>query len=404
MLKTVNGWIAKNKIHTASEPTFAFHGEDITANAVDDEPSLEPLTAAAPPERTPVPLPPQPVFRPDPDQLASPHESPPAIDPSQIRGGSEPTIINGDHEPTPDEVFSPELPLDVTESPIPEVDDSPSANVRTYLPKAPIEMREKSTRIRKPPVQFNLGVTSEPRATLEEARRAPTTLMSMQRGLKLFRTETEKAIELEVTALLSKTTFEAVDADKPPNNQRKRTLRSIMNVVEKYLPTLDSAGNRALDKVKARLCVGGRGQNRGEYLQEEIEFPTANIASIFTIAQIAAAEGRFVMVGDVGSAYLNALMPRGNQVEILYMAIEPDVAREIIRQDSSFLPFQRRNGGLIVILNKALDGCIESAKLWYYELAGTLKKHGFTANPRDICIFSKTVRAVQFTIDCRLCR
>jgi hypothetical protein len=222
--------------------------------------------------------------------------------------------------------------------------------------------------------------------------------MSVQRGLKLFRTETEKARELEVTALLSKMAFEAVDADKPPHNQRKRTLRIIMNVVEKYLPTLDSTGNRALDKLKARLCVDRRGQDRGEYRQEEIESPTANIASIFTIAQIAAAEGIFVMVGDIGSAYLNALMPRGIQDKILYMAIEPDVAREMIRQDSSFLPFQRRSAGLIVILNKALYGCIESAKLWYHELAGTLTKHGFTANPRDICIFNKTVRAIQITI------
>jgi Reverse transcriptase (RNA-dependent DNA polymerase) len=170
-----------------------------------------------------------------------------------------------------------------------------------------------------------------------------------------------------------------------------------MNVVEKYLPTLDSEGNRALDKVKARLCVDGRGQDRTEYRQDEIESPTANIASIFTIAQIAAAEGRFIMVGDVGSAYLNALM-WGNQDKVLYMSIEPEVAKEIIRQDPSFLPFQRRNGGLVVILNKALYGCIESAKLWYHELAGTLKTIGFKPNPRDICIFNKTVKDVQVTV------
>jgi Reverse transcriptase (RNA-dependent DNA polymerase) len=85
-------------------------------------------------------------------------------------------------------------------------------------------------------------------------------------------------------------------------------------------------------------------------------------------------------------------MPRGDQSKILYMAIEPDVAREIIRQDRSFLPFQRRNGGLIVILNKALYGCIESAKLWYHELAG------FKPNPRDIYIFNKDARGTQITI------
>jgi hypothetical protein len=92
-----------------------------------------------------------------------------------------------------------------------------------------------------------------------------------------------------------------------------------MNVVEKYLPTLDSDGNRALDKVKARLCVDGRGQDRTEYRQEVIESPIANIASIFTIAQTAAAEGKFVTFGNVGSAYLNALMPRGNLDKTLYL-------------------------------------------------------------------------------------
>lgn len=39
-----------------------------------------------------------------------------------------------------------------------------------------------------------------------------------------------------------------------------------MNVVEKYLPTLDKTGDRAVDK--ARLCVDGdgRAQNRADYL------------------------------------------------------------------------------------------------------------------------------------------
>ena len=72
---------------------------------------------------------------------------------------------------------------------------------------------------------------------------------------------------------------------------------------------LDEKGNRAIDKVKARLCVDGRGQDRADYHITDIESPTANVASIFTIAQIAASEERFIMVGEVGTAYLNANMP-----------------------------------------------------------------------------------------------
>lgn len=49
-------------------------------------------------------------------------------------------------------------------------------------------------------------------------------------------------------------------------------------------------------------------------------------------------------------------------------------------------------------LDKALYGCIESAKLWYNEIAGTLRSNGFTANPRDICVFNKDVKGNQFTI------
>jgi hypothetical protein len=84
--------------------------------------------------------------------------------------------------------------------------------------------------------------------------------------------------------------------------------------------------------------------------------------------------------------------------KILYMLIEPDVAREIIKQDKAFAPYQRRNGSLIVILNKALFGCIESAKLWYNELAGTLKVNGFVLNPRDICVLNKKAKGTQITI------
>jgi Reverse transcriptase (RNA-dependent DNA polymerase) len=396
VIQTINGWAAKNKNLTSTEPLFTFHERDITHDAPEDE--FESMTAAAPLESVAAPLPLPPAFRPILDEAIPSATSPRPMDPSEIGGVREETIVSEVTEPTPDVIPGPEELLVDEPGLTPEAEEPEPANVRTHRPKAPLEPREKSTRIRKPTVRFNLGTTTEPRATLEQTRSPPTALMSVMRGLKLFPAETGKAIELEVAALLNKTTFLAVDGDAPPHNMRKRTLRSIMNVVEKYLPTLDADGNRALDKVKARLCVDGRGQDRGEYRLDDIESPTANIASILTVAQIAAAEERFVMVGDVGSAYLNASMPMDDPSKILYMLIEPDVAREIIKQDKAFAPYQRRNGSLIVILNKALYGCIESAKLWYNELAGTLKVNGFVPNPRDICVFNKKAKGTQITI------
>jgi Reverse transcriptase (RNA-dependent DNA polymerase) len=57
-----------------------------------------------------------------------------------------------------------------------------------------------------------------------------------------------------------------------------------------------------------------------------------------------------------------------------------------------------KNRKILVRLNKGLYGCIESAKLWYEEIAGTLKSNGFTANLRDACIFNKDIHVKHFTI------
>jgi hypothetical protein len=216
--------------------------------------------------------------------------------------------------------------------------------------------------------------------------------------LKLFPNKATAAIESEVKSLLAKGTFSGVHMEQLTPSQTKKILRSNMNVVEKYLPTLNSNGDRQIDKVKARFCVDGRAQVREDYAADEVESPTASIAAIFTVAQIAAAENRFIMVGDVGSAYLNANMPMDKPDKILHMYIDKNVTDVIIKQDKSFASFRRHNGGLVVRLDKALYGCIESAKLWYNEIAGTLRSNGFTANPRDICVFNKDVKGNQFTI------
>jgi hypothetical protein len=40
-------------------------------------------------------------------------------------------------------------------------------------------------------------------------------------------------------------------------------------------------------------------------------------------------------------------------------------------------------------MKKALYGCIQSAVLWYNELASTLKATDFVQNPYDICSFTR---------------
>ena len=414
----VNGWASKNKINTSVDPAFTFHDVDITLDAADPDETYVPVTAHSPDTNDSVSAPSQdfaiviPTMEsrgaegPDPEELALPDDAyngdADSTGNTVLTGPTEPTEMTQEDDTSQSyvDIGGEDHELQPThEHPEPALTHVPVLTpvrtpVLTRSRTQPTVQREPSTRVRRAPERYNLATTDDSRTTENHLQ----THMSVSRGLRMFKEKTSLAIEGEVKSLLAKKTFNGVDVSAWAVDKKQKILRSIMNIVEKYHPTLDEKGDRSVDKVKARLCVDGRAQERGQYRPDEIESPTASISSIFTIAQIAAAEERFVMIGDVGSAYLNAVMPTDDPAKILYMSIEPDVASEIIRQDTTFAPFQRANGTLVVQLNKALYGCIESAKLWYQEIASTLTKHGFTANPRDICIFNKTVRGTQITI------
>ena len=52
VITTVNGWAAKNKLHTSIDPIFTFHDRDIT-NDVDND-AVGNITRAAPPTAVPI--------------------------------------------------------------------------------------------------------------------------------------------------------------------------------------------------------------------------------------------------------------------------------------------------------------------------------------------------------------
>jgi len=59
---------------------------------------------------------------------------------------------------------------------------------------------------------------------------------------------------------------------------------------------------------------------------------------------------------------------------------------------------RQEDGTMIVKLDKALYGLIESAKIWYEHITGSLKNMGFTMNPKEPCIWNKMVDGNQLTI------
>lgn len=155
---------------------------------------------------------------------------------------------------------------------------------------------------------------------------------------------------------------------------------------EKFTP----AGE--FDKLKARLVAGGHMQDKALY--EDISSPTVSTSAVFMIAAIAAKEQRSVVTVDIAGAYLNADM---GEEEVL-MSLDKTLAMLLVKIKPEYAQYLLKDGTMIVKLNKALYGCIESAKLWYDNLTATLEAMGFTTNKRDICVFNKMFGDKQCTI------
>ena len=187
-----------------------------------------------------------------------------------------------------------------------------------------------------------------------------------------------KAMVLEVLQMVEKEVLHPISIKKLSLKQMKKILRSSMFLKEKF----NSSGE--FQKLKARLVAGGDGQDKSLYPVEDITSPTADASSVFMIAHIAAHEGRHVGSGDVTGAYLNADM----KAEV-HMKLPKIIAQILVSIMPEYKTFLLPSGEIVVQLDKALYGCVESARLWYEHLAMSMERLGFTRNPLDICVFNK---------------
>jgi len=190
-----------------------------------------------------------------------------------------------------------------------------------------------------------------------------------------------------------KETYAPVLLSSLSNRQLKKVLSSQMFTVCKYGP------DGAFIKVKSRLVAGGHRQRHEMYDRSEIASPTAGPTSVFALAHIAAVENRHVMTCDITAAYLNALMPLDPDGDPIVMFLDKTLAQLLLIVRPDYQRFVEENTGKIYVrLNKALYGCIQSAKLWYDKLVSDLAEIGFEPNPYDPCILNATINDVQCSI------
>jgi hypothetical protein len=166
-------------------------------------------------------------------------------------------------------------------------------------------------------------------------------------------------------------------------------VRTFMFVIDKFTP------DGALLKVKARLVAMGNMQDP-DGISMDTSAPTVDITSVLTMAAIAAAEGRHKMTCDVAGAFLHTVWPKkqGRQ----YVHLDKVNARILCQIRPEYWEFVNSDGGMVLELDRALYGLVQSARLWYDRLVGVLSQNGYVANPMDPCVWNKGEGAEQCSV------
>ena len=213
--------------------------------------------------------------------------------------------------------------------------------------------------------------------------------ITLKKAVRQFGDAAIDAIKLELRQLLDKGTFTPVKASTLSSAQRKRVIRSSMFLKEKF----NASG--IFEKLKARLVANGSQQDRELY--DNISSPTVSLPALFIMLTLAAKEKRIVTSFDIGNAYLNASME--NEQEEVLMVVDRFISNILKHLAPNLAPFANPDTGeLTVRLNRALYGCIRSARLWYERLHAALVELGYTANEVDPCVFYKMIDGVSSTI------
>ena len=142
-------------------------------------------------------------------------------------------------------------------------------------------------------------------------------------------------------------------------------------------------------KIRGRWVGGGHQQKREESLAERVA-PTARGTTHNILMAIAAFEGRQLLVGDIPSAYLQAdhVPANGKAVHII---ADRYTTKLIVEAMPEYTEFVRPNGTMILKVEKAMFGLVESAWLWYKELERHLVGIGYTVSTSDRGLFFKKV-------------
>jgi hypothetical protein len=137
-------------------------------------------------------------------------------------------------------------------------------------------------------------------------------------------------------------------------------------------------------KLKFRIVPHGHLLDRTLYEPKETTSPTVSMESIFACINVAAIENRKGFTMDIPGAYLNAELKDKHVVRF-----PADLAAEYVALYPEYVRFLQADGTMLMLIEKALYGLVESSALWYNEIKRFLEELGYVVHPSDMGVFQK---------------
>jgi hypothetical protein len=185
---------------------------------------------------------------------------------------------------------------------------------------------------------------------------------------------------------IEKKALQPVRWEELNKEQKQKVIRLHMFLKEKY-------EDGTFVKMKAKLVADGRMQDRSVYPVHSS--PTEKTNSVMTCLELAATKDWGLTKIDIASAYLCAGIGENDEVFMVLDRTLSNLCEESMPEVKEYLG---EDGKLVVRLDEALYGLIQSAKLWYQELLGFLLGKGFKVCPSDQCVFVKRMNSGKYVL------
>lgn len=200
-----------------------------------------------------------------------------------------------------------------------------------------------------------------------------------ERAVKLNPDAAFNALDKELNIIAKKKVWRGELMENLTAEERSLVLPNMKNYVEKFHPTGE------FDKAKVREL------QRGDLQSEvaETEGPVCRVETVFILFCIAVVHNYEVFKIDFVAAFLNTDMP--DEVSHKWMLLDTVTSTRLLQHDYSYWqPFYRKDGKILVRLQKLIYGYKEAAHYWNKVLMAMFVKDGWVIQSKDKCLVRKT--------------